>query len=247
MHQFSDHFSPLADSYSQYRPHYPTALFAWLGEQSLTNDHAWDCATGNGQAAIALANHFERITATDGSNDQVHSAVPHPRVSYHTATAENSGLPDQSVSLITVAQAMHWFNLDSFYEEARRVLKPKGLLAAWCYNLHSMGPELDPIIRHFYDDIVGPYWPPERLLVEQHYTTIPFPFDEVQTPDFEMITDWTVDQLLGYISTWSSCRYYRDAKNEDPLTHIEQDVRDAWGSTETRRGVWPLTVKVGRV
>src|SRR5262245_43513302 len=166
---FKDHFSRHASLYTRFRPTYPGALFDFLANSSPRRRLAWDCATGGGQAATSLAERFERVVATDASPQQLAEAKPHPRIDYRTATAEASGLQDRSAQLVTVAQAVHWFDLDRFYAEVRRVLAPNGLLAVWCYCHSAISPELDALILHFYRDIVGPYWTSERKLIESGY------------------------------------------------------------------------------
>ena len=206
---------------------------------------AWDCATGNGQAAVALADEFERVIATDASEEQVENAKPRPRVQYRVAPAEESGLESNSVDLVTVAQALHWFDLERFCGEARRVLKPQGIVAAWAYKLATVEPAIDVVVNRYYSDIVGKYWPAERALVEK-FEKLPFAFEQIETPRFEMVAEWTVEYLLGYLRTWSATQRFMAANQRDPLEEIEGELREAW-EEKARRVVWPLTVRVGRV
>jgi ubiquinone/menaquinone biosynthesis C-methylase UbiE len=242
---FKDYFSKQAADYAKFRPHYPGDLFRWLASIAPASALAWDCATGNGQAAIALAELFDRVIATDASEKQVANAEPNPRVEYRVAAAEASGLEAGTVDLITVAQALHWFDLAKFYGEARRVLKRRGVLAAWAYKLATVSPAIDAVVNHYYSDIVGPFWPPERVLVEK-FEELPFPFESVETPAFEMTADWSVEQLLGYLGTWSATQRFMAAEKSDPLEGVEEELRRAWG-TEMRRVSWPLTMRVGKV
>ena len=184
--RFKDHFSDQAADYTKYRPNYPNELFAYLASLVLARECAWDCGTGSGQAAVALTEFFDRVIATDASEKQILSATKSARVEYRIAPAENSGLSSHSLDLIAVAQALHWFDLDAFYMEAKRVLKPEGALAVWGYGLLEIAPEIDAVINRFYREIVGPYWPPERKIIESRYQTIPFPFAELQPPQFAM-------------------------------------------------------------
>jgi SAM-dependent methyltransferase len=242
---FKDHFSAHADDYAKFRPRYPDALFRYLGTIAPARRLAWDCATGNGQAAIALAEVFERVIATDASEKQIGNAEPNARVEYRVAPAEKSGIESNTIDLITVAQALHWFDLERFYAEVRRVLKPQGVIAACAYKLATVSPKIDAVVNHYYSDVVGAYWPAERVLVEK-FEELPFPFPEIAMPPFEMVAEWEVGHLIGYLRTWSATQRFMAAKQRDPLEEIEEDLRSAWGD-EARHVVWPLTVRVGRV
>jgi SAM-dependent methyltransferase len=242
---FKDHFSAHAAAYARYRPDYPAELFAWLASAAPARGTAWDCATGNGQAAVALAEHFAEVAATDASEEQVRNARPHPRVRYAVAPAERSGLANASVDLVTVAQALHWFDLPAFFAEARRVLRPGGVLAVWAYALFTATSEIDAVVTRIYRDIVGPYWPPDRKVIETGYAGIDLPFDPVDAPPFWMEKRWTAADALGYIGTWSATRGYVKARGHDPVALIADDLAAAWGAGE-RLIRWPLILKVGR-
>lgn len=245
---FSDHFSAVASEYAEYRPRYPELLFDWLAGLPARRELAWDCATGSGQAAVALASRFEKVIATDASAGQIAAASSHPRVDYRVAPAESSGLDPGSVDLVTVAQALHWFDRPAFYAEARRVLRRDGVVAAWTYGHPTLDePRTDAALQRFYSETVGPYWPKERALVDAGYSTIDFPFRQVEAPAFEMETRWSLDLLLGYVATWSAVTRYRAAKGEDPVPELARTFAAAWGSPEdARRIAWPLTLRVGR-
>jgi SAM-dependent methyltransferase len=242
---FKDHFSKQAADYAKFRPRYPKELFRWLGSVAPANELAWDCATGSGQAAVELANVFEQVIATDASEKQIGNAERHPRVEYRVATAEESGLEPQTVDLITVAQALHWFDLACFEAEARRAAKFGGIVAAWAYKLATVSPAIDAIVGRYYSDVVGSYWPAERVLVEK-FEDLPFGFERIETPSFEMRAEWKVEQLLGYLGTWSATQRFMAAEQRDPLEEMEAELREAWGE-DVRRVVWPLTVRAGRV
>ena len=242
---FKDHFSKQAAEYAKFRPRYPKELFRWLASVAPSNEIAWDCATGSGQAAVELADVFARVIATDASEKQIANAEKHPRVEYRVATAENSGLESQSIDLITVAQALHWFDLEKFYSEVRRVLKPRGVIAATAYKLATVSPAIDSLVNHYYSDVVGTYWPSERVLVEK-FEDLPFAFAEIETPAFEMTAEWSVEQLLGYLRTWSATQRFMAAEKRDPLNEVEAELRAVWGEKE-QRVIWPLTLKVGQV
>ncbi len=248
MSAFRDHFSHDSAGYAAHRPGYPAALFAWLADRVDVRETAWDCATGSGQAAVGLAAHFERVVATDASAQQVASAVPHPRVEYRVAPAEASGLPAASVDLVTVAQAAHWFDLPRFYAEAQRVLKPGGLLAIWCYERLSIEPGPDAVIEPFYAGVLADYWPPERRHVETGYRDLPFPFAELPIPALAMTADWRLDQLMGYLATWSAVKRYREATGHDPLPELEARLREVWFFPDSPKRIrWPLVLRLGRV
>ena len=243
---FKDHFSRQAADYAKFRPGYPQELFNYLGGIAPSRQLAWDCGTGNGQAAIGLASVFDRVIATDASEKQISNAQPYDRVEYRVAPAEDSGIDSGTVDLIMVAQALHWFDLSRFYAEARRVLKPDGVLAASAYNLLHIGPAIDEVVNRYYYEVVGPFWPLERKLVEQ-FDDLPFPFQEIDSPKFEMTASWNLDHLVGYLRTWSSTQRFIAAKGSDPLKQIMDDLGAAWGAPEqTRNVVWPLTLRVGR-
>jgi SAM-dependent methyltransferase len=244
--EFKDHFSSQSSHYQRYRPRYPDALFTWLAQQAPQHTLAWDCATGNGQAAQALADHFDKVIATDASANQIAQCPPHSGVEYRVAHAEQSGLADASVDLITVAQALHWFDQAAFFNEAWRVLKRYGVLAVWSYNLLSINPQIDAIVNHYYHDVVGPFWPPERRVVEQGYAPLPTPFREIDVPTFAMSTQWNLDDLLGYLGTWSASVYYAKAHQQDPLEQVCDALTQVWGAPEQRYPAqWPLQFRVG--
>ena len=245
---FHDHFSGVANWYADFRPHYPAALFDYLATIVPRSSTVWDCACGNGQATLDLALRFDRVIATDASREQIASATPHAKVEYRVASAEQNGLPAQSVALVTVAQALHWLDFDRFYAEVKRVLVPDGVFAAWSYGIDVVeGDDANQVAQDFYTNIVGPYWPPERKLVEEGYRTIPFPFDEIEAPAFRMEASWTLAQLLGYVSTWSSTSRYRKVTGRDPIEALAADLKPVWGDVHAPRViVWPLTLRVGR-
>lgn len=245
---FQDHFSSVAHLYAGFRPSYPEALFNTLAALAPRRITAWDCAAGNGQASVALAQHFERVFATDASPEQLASAKIIPNVEYRVALAENSGLPAASVDLITVAQALHWFDLPRFYAEVRRVLAPDGLLAVWCYGINEIeGEAVNRIVQNYYANTLGPYWPPSRELVETGYRTLPFPFPELTTPNLRMEARWTIAQLLGYFSTWSATNKFIQATACNPLEPLAAELGQAWGNVNTPRTItWPLSLRIGR-
>lgn len=247
---FTDHFAAVAAAYAAHRPTYPPQLFAWLAMQCPNRRLAWDCATGTGQAAVALADHFQQVWATDASSSQIEAATPCPTVTYRTAPADASGLPDRSADLITVAQALHWFDLPRFYDEVRRVLAPDGLVAVWTYGVFraegSDAAAVQQLLDRFYHTTVGPCWPPERRHVEEGYAGLDFPFAELAPPPFAMSVDWSLEDLAGYLRSWSAVSRYQQQYNNDPVTSLTGQLAPLWGP-QPRRVVWPLSLKVGRL
>ena len=243
---FKDHFSKQAAGYAKFRPRYPQRLFDYLGSIAPSRQLAWDCGSGNGQSAVGLALVFDRVIATDASEKQIANAQPHERVEYRVAPAENSRIAPETIDLIMVAQALHWFDLDCFYAEARRILKPNGILAASAYNLLHIEKAIDEVVNRYYHEVVGPFWPPERRLVEQ-FAGLSFPFHEIDAPEFEVTAHWNLDHLLGYLRTWSSTQRFIAARGVDPLDEIADDLCSAWGQAEQERNItWPLIVRIGR-
>lgn len=242
---FKDHFSAQSAGYARYRPRYPRELFEYLAGLGRRR-RAWDCATGTGQAAVALAEFFDRVIATDASRAQIDAAIDHPAVTYRVAAAEESGLPESSVDLVTVGQALHWFDTERFFDEVSRVLVTGGVVAAWCYELCRVSPDCDRIVGRLYTDIVGPYWPPERRLIEERYAAIGFPGTELAAPGIAMKARWRVEDMLGYLRTWSACHRYRREQGGDPVELIGTELRAAWGKAP-RTVCWPLTVRVARL
>ena len=244
---FEDHFSGHSGQYAQSRPNYPDEIYAYLA--SLAPDHslAWDCGTGNGQAAIGLAKYFDKVYATDASAEQISHAYPHENVEYRAEPAEHVSLNDASVDLVTVAVAIHWFNFDEFYREVKRVLRPDGVLAAWTYNAVEISPEIDELVWHYYHDIVGEYWPERIRYIEQRYETLPFPFERITPPPFRMEIEWNLIQLAGFLNSWSATQRYKAQKGHHPLELIWDRFSSAWGDENEKRLIrWPLHFRIGR-
>lgn len=248
---FTDHFARVAAHYASHRPSYPPALFSWLAEQAPARRLVWDCATGTGQAALGLAEYFEQVWATDASPSQIEAAAACPNVQYRTAPSDASGLPDHSADLVTVAQALHWFDLERFYAEVRRVLQPDGLLAVWTYGVFQVeggdtAAGIQALLDRFYYETVGDCWPPERRHVENGYADLAFPFRELAPPVCAMAVDWNLDDLAGYLRSWSAVSRYRERYGSDPVPLLTAQLAPLWGETR-RRVVWPLSIKAGRL
>jgi SAM-dependent methyltransferase len=245
---FKDHFSAQAPDYARFRPDYPAELFAWLAEIAPNQTTAWDCGTGSGQAAVGLAGHFDRVIATDPSASQLAHAQPQANIEYRQASAESCGLDGKSVDLLTVAQAIHWFDLERFYAEARRVLKPGGIIAAWTYTLLDVDAGIDELLSDYYRNVVGAFWPPERKMVDDRYRSLPFPFDPIAAPAFEIRTAWSRDDLLGYLGTWSATQACMQAQGCNPLAALSRRLAPLWPNPEIRKTLrWPLHLRVGRI
>lgn len=249
MSQFKDHFSGNSAEYARARPDYPDALHDWLAGAAPRQGLAWDCGCGAGQAALGLAERFERVIATDASADQIEAATPHPRVAYAVAPAEATAIASASVDLIVIAQALHWFDHDRFYAEARRVAAPGCVLAAVTYAMFRIDPALDAAIDAFYRDVAGPYWPPERRHVETDYCDIPFPFPRIEAPKFRIDRVWRLDDVLAMVDTWSALKALRKATGTDPLPALAKTLSPIWGGAPemTRPVRWDVTVLAGVV
>ena len=244
---FADHFSGVAQGYAAFRPRYPAQLFAALAGVAPANDAVWDCGCGTGQASTSLAAYFARVHATDASAQQIAQAEPHARVAYRVAPAEQSGLPDGSVALVTVAQALHWFDVDAFHCEARRVLQPGGLIAEWSYTLLDAltAPAVAAVVNAM-DTRLKAWWPPQRKHVDARYEDLAFPFAPLDVGSFEMESEWTAEQLVGYVATWSAVTRFRAATGEDPMVEFVRALTEVWGGAARRQIRWPLVLRVGR-
>jgi ubiquinone/menaquinone biosynthesis C-methylase UbiE len=240
-----DHFSSVSGNYAEFRPRYPEALYRWLVAHAPGRRSVWDCACGSGQASIDLAESFAQVTATDLSAQQLREAPAHARIEYRVALAEDSQLPAASQDLVTAAQALHWFDCERFYAEVRRVLRPNGLLAVWSYSVCTLEvAAADALLQEFYAHTVGPYWPPERHHVESGYQSLPFPQPELAAPEFAMTLRWTLDQLVGYLGSWSATSRYIKARGLDPLPALRSQLQMHWQSADGRLGImWPLKVR----
>jgi ubiquinone/menaquinone biosynthesis C-methylase UbiE len=249
MEEFKDHFSKHSNVYAKYRPQYPPELFEFLSSLVEAHESAWDCATGNGQAAQGLTPHFERIIATDASKEQIANAVTHKKISYIVCTADHTPIPSHSLDMVTIAQALHWLNFPSFYTEVSRTLKRGGVIAAWGYGWMQISPDIDRFTKEFVHTIVGPYWPPERRHVDERYSCIPFPFEEIHPQEFSMEKQWDMEELIGYLETWSSSRRFFEEQHFLPTDIIRSRLHDAWSNDPSSKKTirWPLFMRVGRV
>ena len=240
-----DNFSKDSDLYAKYRPTYPKELFSYLYNLIENENLAWDCATGNGQVAAELAKKFKSVYATDLSASQLENAPRKDNLNYSVQLAEKTNFQNNQFDLITVAQAIHWFDFEKFYAEVNRTLKPEGIFAVIGYGLLTISPKVDEVIHHFYNDIIGSYWDEERKYIEENYKTIPFPFEEISNPDFQIKVKWSAEDVLNYLNTWSAVKHYEKAKNESPLLKIEKDLKTVWRD-EKREVSFPVLLRVGK-
>jgi len=245
-----DLFSQQAAGYARFRPTFPPELYDWVAGLAPGRDLAVDVGTGNGQAALRLAERFARVVALDPSDAQLANATPHAGVTYRRAAAEATGVDAGSADLLTASQAFHWFDHPRFFAEARRILRPRGVVAVWCYARTRITPVVDDVVEELYEGYLGKkYWEPERALVEQEYRGVAFPFDEVAAPPFHMRARWTLEQLVGYLETWSALATYRRERGpeNDPMRVIVPKLEAAWGAAGERDVTWPVGMRAGYV
>jgi SAM-dependent methyltransferase len=246
---FEDHYSGHADAYARHRPRYPHELFVWLASVIPDRQLAWDAGTGNGQVAIALAEHVDRVVATDASADQLARAVAHERVAYRNEPADRVSLPQGSIDLITAGAAAHWFELEGFYREVRRVAKRGAVVALFSYGPRDFTADaIGPIVHRFHDEVLGGFWPERIQYVHDRYATLPFPFDEIEVPPFEMNAEWSLRELLAFLDTWSASQRYFQQRGTSAVDEIAPDLARAWGDPDRRREIrCPLFFRAGRV
>lgn len=247
--QFKDLFSKESSKYAAARPTYPKSLFDFLASLVDQRELAWDCATGNGQAAVILAGYFKQVIASDASAKQIENAEKRSNVSYEVFPAEKTTLDSGSIDLITIAQALHWFNFGEFYNEAKRVMKENAVIAAWTYGHYAISPEVDKVTHNLYEDVLGEYRPEEWKYIERRYEDIPFPFKQVSAPQFQIELRWNLQELVNYLYTWSSVQKFIEQNHSDPIKQIHGDLEQAWGKdrVQQKRGVkWPIYTRIGK-
>lgn len=241
-------FSPFAREYASSRPGYPPELFADLAALARRRELAWDCATGNGQAAVGLAEHFERVIATDISDAQIRNGIAHPRVEYRVVSSESSGLADHSVDLITVASAIHWFDIEAFLAEARRVARAGAVLAAWSYHIGHVEAPFDAVFARFYHDVLFSYFDPKARIVDDRYESLVLPGEPLETGEYRMTVRWNLDQMLAFIASWSGTRAYIEKHGTDPVDAIADELAGVWGARDEIHTIrWPLYLRASRL
>lgn len=245
----ADHFSAGGAAYAQFRPTYPPELAAALADLAPARDHVWDVGCGTGQLSVLLARHFTQVTATDISAGQIENATVHPKVRYAVASATQSALTQQSIDLITVAQAAHWFDLPAFFVEAHRLARPGAAIALISYGVMAIDDAaIDARFQRFYWQEIHHHWPPERAHVETGYRDLPFPFVPLPAPTVAIVRDWSLDALIGYVETWSATKTARAADDGATVDRLRDDLARLWGVTcETRRVTWPIALRLGGI
>jgi SAM-dependent methyltransferase len=241
-------YSSEAAAYAHLRPTYPSGLFDYLSAVVPATQCAWDCATGTGQSAIQLAQYFDRVIATDESKEMIAQAPLHPKITYRVAEAEDSGLDAHAVDLVTIAAAIHWFDLNGFYAEVRRVLKPGAIIAAWTYYTPVFDNATNVLIQHLVHDILGSYWNERLHYVFDKFRSLPFPFESIDAPSFQSDMSWKLDDLLGYFETWSASLRYYEEHGVHASELIKKQLSQAWGHPNQSKDLFfPLYLRIGRV
>jgi SAM-dependent methyltransferase len=244
---FHDYFSDRSRLYASARPTYPEELFRFVAAIAPARERVWDCATGNGQAAIGLARYFTEVEATDASDDQIANAVPASNITYSVRTAEESGFPSRHFDAVCVASAIHWFDYDRFYPEVKRVLRPRGVIAAWGYDHLRVAPEFDAEFEKRIERVIAPHWPPRKKLLHDGYRDVPFPFERIEPPPIEMHTDWSFEQLMAFVRSWSGVQRCIAVQGDDFFTSAARELGQIWGNPDdVRRCSMDLYIVAGR-
>lgn len=242
-----DNFSTQAKIYAKYRPGYPEKLFEYLSGLCVNKSLAWDCGTGNGQSAVILSKYFEKVYATDISKKQIDNAEERNNITYAVEPAEQTSIDNNSVDIITVSQALHWFHFEDFYAEVKRVAKPDAIIAVWTYSLLKINQPIDAIIHKYHFETLASYWDAERKYVDDGYQTIPFPFAQLETPALNIELYWTLDDLEGYLNTWSALQKFIKANNQNPVPSVIQEIKEHWKPGEKMKIIFPIHMKAGYV
>jgi ubiquinone/menaquinone biosynthesis C-methylase UbiE len=241
-----DLFSGHAKDYAAFRPKYPDAFVKSVSRLVKYRGVVWDCACGSGQLSLPLADHFQLVLASDISEGQIEQARGHRGILYTVQPAEQTDFPDEFFDMVVVGQAIHWFDHEAFYREANRVMGPGAVIVAIGYGLMRVSAEVDAVLDHFYKNITGPYWEPERKYIDEAYQSLPFPFEPIEVPTYEIPCNWTFAQMMGYLNTWSAVKKYEQENGMNPLSLVATDLEQAWGGVANRRVVFPGFVKAGR-
>jgi len=242
-----DNFSIQSDNYAKYRPTYASIFFDYLNSIVLTKQNAWDCGTGNGQIAYELAKTFNNVFATDISQSQLDNALQANNIKYSVQPAEKTDFKSQQFDLIVIAQAIHWFDFDKFYSEVKRTAKENALICVIGYGRIEVSEQIDLIIKNFYENVIGVYWDKERKYIDEKYTTIPFPFKEIETPNFVNNIEWTLEHLIGYLNTWSAVKHFIEQNGYNPIDKLQNEIEQHWNKKETKEVSFPLLLRIGQI
>jgi ubiquinone/menaquinone biosynthesis C-methylase UbiE len=243
-----DLFSTQSDLYAKYRPTYPKELFEYIISFVNKRDMAWDCATGNGQAASVLSNYFKKVVATDISAAQIEKAIKKDNIEYISCPAESTPFEENTFDLVTVAQAYHWINWKQFRQEVKRVCKPGAIIAVWMYYNHTTGDErIGRTVHEFYENITKPYWDYERKYVDEKYETVEFDYELLPIKKFETVLNWQREDLIGYVSSWSAIQKFIKTNGYSPIPQLEEQVNKIWSADETKQVSFPIYLKLGSV
>ncbi len=245
---FKDYFSTQSKTYAKYRPHYPEELFEHIAKISPAREKALDIATGTGQAAFGLISFFNRVYACDASKSQLLNARAKKNIFYFSAAAEKVPIIKNSIDLVICAQAVHWFNWEQFNVEIKRILKRNGIFVILGYGLPKINEEIDKIIKDFYTNILGPFWPKERVHIENEYSEIPFPFEPVDCSEFKIELDWQFENVIGLLNSWSATQNYIKKNKKNPVEKICKTLSDTWTKGNSEKNIiWPLFLKIGKL
>ena len=242
-----DNFSTQSDKYAKFRPTYPSELFDYLNTIVPNKENAWDCGTGNGQVAYELAKNFNNVFATDISQEQLNNARKAENIKYSVQSAENTKFDNCIFDLIVVAQAIHWFDFEQFYKEVKRTSKENAKLCVLGYGIIKISSQIDNIITNFYEKVIGKYWDEERKYIDENYQTIPFPFEEIQSPKFENRHEWSLEHLIGYLNTWSAVKHYIKQNNHNPIEELELELKKYWNKGENKEVRFPILLRIGKI
>ena len=242
-----DNFSSQSDKYAKYRPTYPLTFFGYLNSIVLSKQNAWDCGTGNGQVAYELAKIFNNVFATDISQSQIDNALRTDNITYSVQPAEKTNFENQLFDLIVIAQAIHWFDFERFYSEVRRTAKEKALICVVGYGRIEISEQIDSVIADFNENVIGKYWDKERKYIDENYETIPFPFNEIQTPNFVTILNWTLEHLIGYLNTWSAVKHFIKENGHNPIDKLQSELEQHWDKGQTIEVRFPLLLRIGQI
>lgn len=242
-----DYFSSVSNEYQKFRPHYPPELFNFIYSHVKNFEAAWDCGTGNGQAAVELSKKFKEVTASDFSIKQIQHAFIRDNIQYHNLRSEETEFPDSYFDLITAAQSVHWFNFEKYFNEVKRTGKNGSIIAVWGYGLPEIEKEINILILNFYENILKDFWDERRIHVEKKYKSIPFPFNEIPSPEFNMKTKWTFENFCGFIKSWSSVNTYIKLKKEDPTKEFFIKLSGLWEKEENKEINFPIFLRIGKI